>query len=289
VPNFANPQSLNRYAFVLNNPLKFTDPSGHETVLCDARCDEGGGAVASSTGQLTYYDVPAAQQCGSCNTPVVAEDRSQFDLAQDNSGGGCGLCGGPPTDPYVFQTPQNSDYTAPETPAWSNAYNGCYFASVCAPHAAGTLNMGIRSDVVKTIFNLTSTTLDVLAGIVSIVNPIASAELCGLTIELGCLPALAFYAAAQQVEANISWASTLAQFASDIAGGTAGYDFETNVLVVSQDTLVSAGLSALGQAQEDPLSDIIVNGSQLGYDAAGYMGNTGPWVELRILMPWAYP
>ncbi len=29
VPNPGNPQSLNRYSFVLNNPIRFTDPSGH--------------------------------------------------------------------------------------------------------------------------------------------------------------------------------------------------------------------------------------------------------------------
>jgi hypothetical protein len=33
VPSFANPQALNRYAFVLNNPLKYTDPSGHMAIL----------------------------------------------------------------------------------------------------------------------------------------------------------------------------------------------------------------------------------------------------------------
>jgi len=34
VPNPGNPQALNRYAYVTNNPLKYTDPSGHwlETV-----------------------------------------------------------------------------------------------------------------------------------------------------------------------------------------------------------------------------------------------------------------
>ena len=29
VPSPANPQSLNRYAYTLNNPLRYTDPSGH--------------------------------------------------------------------------------------------------------------------------------------------------------------------------------------------------------------------------------------------------------------------
>jgi hypothetical protein len=29
VPSYANPQSLNRYSYVVNNPLLYTDPSGH--------------------------------------------------------------------------------------------------------------------------------------------------------------------------------------------------------------------------------------------------------------------
>ncbi|MFC1986548.1 RHS repeat-associated core domain-containing protein, partial [Chloroflexota bacterium] len=30
VPDYTNPQALNRYSYVLNNPLKYTDPSGHQ-------------------------------------------------------------------------------------------------------------------------------------------------------------------------------------------------------------------------------------------------------------------
>jgi hypothetical protein len=42
IPNPGNPQSLDRYAYVLNNPVNFTDPSGHKiddgcgTEGCDA-------------------------------------------------------------------------------------------------------------------------------------------------------------------------------------------------------------------------------------------------------------
>jgi len=32
VPDFANPQSLNRYSYTRNNPLKFRDPSGHREI-----------------------------------------------------------------------------------------------------------------------------------------------------------------------------------------------------------------------------------------------------------------
>ena len=41
VPSYANPQSLNRYSYVLNNPLRYTDPTGHK--YCD---DQDGGSCS---------------------------------------------------------------------------------------------------------------------------------------------------------------------------------------------------------------------------------------------------
>ena len=41
VPEPGNPQALNRYSYVLNNPLRYTDPSGHAQVCADG--DQGGG------------------------------------------------------------------------------------------------------------------------------------------------------------------------------------------------------------------------------------------------------
>jgi hypothetical protein len=40
VPQPGNPQSLNRYSYVLNNPLKYTDPSGHEEECTNRACWE---------------------------------------------------------------------------------------------------------------------------------------------------------------------------------------------------------------------------------------------------------
>lgn len=34
-PDYKNPQSLNRYAYVQNNPLKYIDPTGHVTICVD--------------------------------------------------------------------------------------------------------------------------------------------------------------------------------------------------------------------------------------------------------------
>ena len=34
IPDPANPQSFNRYSYVRNNPLRYTDPSGHDPTLC---------------------------------------------------------------------------------------------------------------------------------------------------------------------------------------------------------------------------------------------------------------
>jgi hypothetical protein len=43
IPNLYNPQDWNRYAYARYNPLKYTDPSGHDPWWCDgktASCDE---------------------------------------------------------------------------------------------------------------------------------------------------------------------------------------------------------------------------------------------------------
>ncbi len=56
IPDLGNPQSYNRYSYTLNNPLKYTDPTGHESYL------EGVGNV-----YLGYYDTGVSAVRGTVN------------------------------------------------------------------------------------------------------------------------------------------------------------------------------------------------------------------------------
>ncbi|MCB8952125.1 MAG: RHS repeat-associated core domain-containing protein [Ardenticatenales bacterium] len=53
VPDAANPQAFNRYAYVLNNPLILTDPTGH--IACDSSNLPGMDQGACASGTDDYY------------------------------------------------------------------------------------------------------------------------------------------------------------------------------------------------------------------------------------------
>jgi hypothetical protein len=60
VPDLFNPQSLNRYSYVLNNPLKYVDPSGH-WVVEDPDDPAPGGAVTDPGDAIdSLYDGAAS-------------------------------------------------------------------------------------------------------------------------------------------------------------------------------------------------------------------------------------
>jgi hypothetical protein len=46
IPSYTNPQDLNRYSYVTNNPLRYTDPTGHRN------CEDVGGSCVSEN-QMT--------------------------------------------------------------------------------------------------------------------------------------------------------------------------------------------------------------------------------------------
>jgi len=73
VPGYTNPQNLNRFSYVLNNPLRYTDPTGHRA--CDdfdsaGRCNKAPGGGGAGFGGL--------------------HPKKPKDKKVDNSGGTCG-------------------------------------------------------------------------------------------------------------------------------------------------------------------------------------------------------
>lgn len=78
VPNPANPQSLNRYSYVLNNPLKYADPSGHCPTNPDGSegCERDRGVV----GNVIVYE--GRDEDGQASLPSTKEFIKKYRDAQ---------------------------------------------------------------------------------------------------------------------------------------------------------------------------------------------------------------
>lgn len=74
VPDLNNPQSLNRYSYVNNDPINSTDPTGHKIA-----CDDG---YLGSCGDSGYSDDPSQP---ASTTPSDASDRSKNNNNSSNS------------------------------------------------------------------------------------------------------------------------------------------------------------------------------------------------------------
>jgi RHS repeat-associated protein len=81
VPGYGNPQNLNRFSYVRNNPLRYTDPTGHVVA------DDGGGG---STCNIFTSSCNTSGGGGGCNTLASCIGGS----GGSGSGGGGGSGGG---------------------------------------------------------------------------------------------------------------------------------------------------------------------------------------------------
>jgi hypothetical protein len=58
VPSYGNPQTLNRYAYTRNNPIRYTDPSGHDVCNEEGYCFGNGGNKYRSKARTDYWNAP---------------------------------------------------------------------------------------------------------------------------------------------------------------------------------------------------------------------------------------
>jgi RHS repeat-associated protein/uncharacterized repeat protein (TIGR01451 family) len=95
VPSWADPQSLNRYSYSINNPLRFTDPTGHS--YCDsanAFAEDCGWTKENNKSNKAnnYTSVPQSEIGRGCCITVVEPDSGQnccITVVEPNSGQNC--------------------------------------------------------------------------------------------------------------------------------------------------------------------------------------------------------
>jgi hypothetical protein len=90
VPGYANPQTLNRYSYVLNNPMKLTDPTGHKCVGEAEECEDenkrpingagGFGGGGNSNGGGGYHP-PVVIPDLACGGMLICTQQTPYDYA----------------------------------------------------------------------------------------------------------------------------------------------------------------------------------------------------------------
>ncbi len=92
IPGAGNPQAFNRYAYVLNNPVNFVDPSGHVPICLDKWCQNippvvgassSGGGGGDSNGNST------GNASGAAGEDLDAENDDTSCGSYPGYGGGC--------------------------------------------------------------------------------------------------------------------------------------------------------------------------------------------------------
>jgi RHS repeat-associated protein len=138
VPGYANPQSLNRYSYVNNNPLRYVDPTGH-------RPDDGYVGNHNSTNCAKYPQYCNSHDEGSggggnsggCNT-LASCNESGGGNSGGSSGGGGQTLSMPNFNQYYYQLTLNTLYSTPTLPPAPCAFTDCVLSIVGFASSLGT-------------------------------------------------------------------------------------------------------------------------------------------------------
>lgn len=85
IPDLSNPQSFNRYSYALNNPLKYTDPSGHAPQLTSLIYDQRTGGVQGAYVNEKFGDSIRAAKSKPLDKPTLVMAREVLQAAADAS------------------------------------------------------------------------------------------------------------------------------------------------------------------------------------------------------------
>ena len=99
VPNPFNPQDLNRFSYVRNNPVRYTDPTGHRA--CDDFDAAGGCYTAPGGGGMGF---------GGIRPKPTEPDNSGGGVADNYCPAHIGACGIPIPDSNLDQNPVVADH-----------------------------------------------------------------------------------------------------------------------------------------------------------------------------------
>ena len=84
VPGAFDPQALNRYSYALNNPLRYTDPTGHETIDVQMTITYTDSSGVQHTGSSAVVSIPIVDS-GPIAQPSIVE-RPPVESAQTDTG-----------------------------------------------------------------------------------------------------------------------------------------------------------------------------------------------------------
>jgi len=102
VPGYANPQNLNRFSYVLNNPLRYTDPTGHWV-------DDGCSLGCSST-SLNNYCATHPEACGNDTNNNKSHNSNNTGNTNTNNQGNDHFCA---NHPRSCGLPAETSFTSP--------------------------------------------------------------------------------------------------------------------------------------------------------------------------------